>query len=241
MRITKDNFLFTRHIAHRGLWGNEILENSLSAYKNAVAFGYPIEIDLYLSTDGELFSFHDNTLSRMTGAEGYIYEKSSSELKALRLHNSDESIPTFDEVLSLVNGKVPLLIEIKNQPNKTVVDKVIERLKSYGGEFAIQSFNPLYIKRVKKLAPSFIRGILIGTKKDYKKEKPLTRFILHNMLLNFIIKPDFISVNHERLPIAKRYHKNKAVISWTVTSKDIYEKISSQCDNIIFEHFIPGN
>ena len=82
MRIKKDNFLLTRPIAHRGLWGKGFTENSLSAYRNAAEKGYPIEIDLYLSTDGVLFSFHDKTLNRMTGESGYIYEKTAAELKS---------------------------------------------------------------------------------------------------------------------------------------------------------------
>ena len=85
MRISESCWLKTKPIAHRGLWGENIAENSLSAYKNAAENGLPIEIDVYLSTDGEIFSFHDAGLKRMTGVEGKIFEKSSSELKELRL------------------------------------------------------------------------------------------------------------------------------------------------------------
>ena len=240
MRIKKDSFLLTRPIAHRGLWGEGFTENSLSAYRNAAEKGYPIEIDLYLSTDGVLFSFHDKTLDRMTGESGYIYEKTAAELKALRLNGTDETIPTFDEVLKIAEHKVPLLIEIKNQPDKTVVDKTVARLKRYGGVFAIQSFNPLYIARVKKLAPEFLRGILAtADEEELKNEKPLTRFIIKNTALNFLVKPDFISYDYKGLPLKKRKTKNKAVICWTVTSQEIYDKVKPFADNIIFENFIP--
>ena len=160
MRIEKDSWLITRPIAHRGLWGNGVIENSVTAYELAAKKQYPIEIDLYKTTDGELVSFHDNTLNRMTGENGFIYEKTLSELKSLRLSGTDEKIPTFNEVLEIAKNRSPLLIEIKNQPDKTVVDSVVKRLKEYNGEFAVQSFNPFYINRVKKLAPEFIRGIL---------------------------------------------------------------------------------
>ncbi len=240
MRLSKDCWLLNNPIAHRGLWTNGIVENSLSAYKNAVEKDYPIEIDLYSSLDGVLFSFHDATLSRMTGADGFIYQKTAKELKELTLQNSDEKIPTFDEVLSLVNGKVPLLIELKDQPDKTYVDKVIERLKNYKGEFAIQSFNPLYIKRVKELAPEFIRGIL--STKTYSKQLPfIKRQVVKNMLLNFLIKPDFISYSFEDLPLPKRKVKNLPLISWTITSQEDFEKIKPFVKNIIFENFIPKN
>ena len=238
MRLNSDSWLLTKPIAHRGLWGENIVENSLSAYKNAVINGYPIEIDLYSSVDGELFSFHDQSLERMTKEKGLIYEKTASKLKSIKLNGSDENIPTFDEVLSVVDGKVPLLIELKDQPNKTYVDKVIKRLKSYTGEFAIQSFNPLYIKRVKKLAPNFLRGIL--STKTYSKDLPfIKRKIVQNMLLNFVIKPDFISYSFEDLPLKKRKTKNIPFIAWTITSENDYQKVKPYVKNIIFEHFIP--
>ena len=238
MRLNNEYWLFHKPIAHRGLWGNGLIENSLSAYQNAVDNGYPIEIDLYSSSDGVLFSFHDATLVRMTGADGFIFQKSSVQLKELRLLDSQEKIPTFDEVLSLVDGKVPLLIELKDQPDKTYVDKVVERLKSYKGEFAIQSFNPLYIKRVKELAPEFIRGILAT--KTHSKELPfIKRMVIKNMLLNFLIKPDFISYSFEDLPLPKRKVKKTTLISWTLKSQEDYEKIKPFVKNIIFEHFIP--
>lgn len=240
MRIDENCFLVTEPIAHRGLWGDGVAENSLSAYKKAAENGYPVEIDLYLSKDGELFSFHDKTLDRMTGESGYIYDKTAAELKSLKLVGSDEGIPTFDQVLSVAENKIPLLIEIKNQPDKSVVDKTVVRLKRYGGVFAIQSFNPLYIARVKKLAPEFLRGILAtADEEELKNEKPLTRFIIKNTALNFLIKPDFISYDYKGLPLKKRRTKNKAVICWTVTSQEIYDKVKPFADNIIFENFIP--
>ena len=239
MRLSNDSWLLTKPVAHRGLWGNGIIENSISAYKNAVQNGYPIEIDLYSSTDGVLYSFHDQTLVRMTGADGFIYEKSSSELSNLKLMGSDEGIPTFDQVLEIVDGKVPLLIELKDQPDKSYVDKVVERLKSYKGEFALQSFNPFYINRVRKLAPEFIRGIL-GTKSHLKRLSYLKRKVIGNMYFNFMIKPDFISYSFEDLPLKKCKTKNIPVISWTITSQEVADKIKPYAKNIIFEHFIPS-
>ena len=238
MRLSSDSWLLTKPIAHRGLWGDKIVENSLSAYQNAVDNGYPIEIDLYSSSDGVLFSFHDQTLSRMTGENGFIFEKTSNELCSLKLNGCSETIPTFDNILEIVDGKVPLLIELKDQPNKAYVDKVVERLKSYKGEFAIQSFNPLYIKRVKQLAPEFIRGIL-GTKTHSQDLPFIKRKIVKNMSLNFLIKPDFIIYSFEDLPLKKRKTKNLPVITWTVTSQEIADKVKPFVKNIIFEHFIP--
>ena len=238
MRLKSDCWLLTKPIAHRGLWDENIIENSLSAYQNAVDNGYPIEIDIYSSCDGELFSFHDQNLKRMTGENARIFDKTAKQLKALSLNKSKEKIPTFDEVLSLVNGKVPLLIELKDQPDGEFVDKVVARLKKYKGEFAIQSFNPLYIKRVKKLAPAFLRGIL-GTSTHSKGQPFFKRLIVKNMCLNFLIKPDFISYSFEDLPLKKCKVKNLPVITWTITNQTEYQKVKPFAKNIIFEHFIP--
>ena len=233
MRLNKDYWLLNKPVAHRGLWGDEIIENSITAYRNAVEKGYPIEIDVYVTKDDKLVSFHDKTLKRMTGADGFVYEKTLAELKELRLAGTDEQIPTFDEVLAICENKTPILIEIKDQPNNTVVEKVIERLKSYKGEFALQSFNPLYIKKVKKLAPSFIRGIL--GRHDAKNKSAFTRLIVKKMLLNFLIKPDFISYSYKGIPKYTKKSKKIPVIAWTVTSAEI---ISITAPNSIY---VPHN
>ena len=85
MKIPKNHWLLTKPVAHRGLWGGEIVENSISAYQNAVLHGYPIEIDVYLTKDGQLVSFHDEKLDRMTGVSGLVYEKTLNQLKTLKL------------------------------------------------------------------------------------------------------------------------------------------------------------
>lgn len=239
MRLSKDSWLLNMPIAHRGLWGKDIIENSLPAYENAIKNNFAIEIDLYSSTDGEIYVFHDDSLTRMTGTNGFIYEKTSKELSKLKLANSEHTIPTFEQVLRLVNGRVPLLIELKNQPDKSYIDKVINRLKFYKGEFAIQSFDPFYINRVKKLAPDFIRGIL-GTKTFSKHLPFIKRIIVKNLTLNFLIKPDFISYSYEDLPLKKSKTKNIPLITWTITCKSDYQKIKPLVNNIIFENFLPN-
>lgn len=234
MRIDKNHWLFNKPIAHRGLWGNNVIENSLSAYQKAIDNGYPIEIDLFSTLDGEIVSFHDINLNRMTGVNEFIYKKTLKQLKELSLLDSEEKIPTLHEVLSLVNGKVPLLIELKNQPHKTFIEKIVNILKKYKGAFAIQSFNPLYLLKVKKRAPEFLRGVLASNIPD--TNKTIEKFIVKRMPLNFLVKPDFISYDYKGLPLKG----NKLpVISWTVTDNLTHNKIKPYCENIIFENFIP--
>jgi glycerophosphoryl diester phosphodiesterase len=236
MRTNKDCFLFNKPIAHRGLWNENIVENSLLAYQNAVEHGYPIEIDLYSTTDNEIVCFHDDTLSRMTGKDGFIYDKTLSELKELSLKNSGQKIPTLKEVLNLVSGKVPLLIEFKDQPNKNYISIAVKILKEYKGDFAVQSFNPLYLLKIKKLAPNFIIGVL-GTNTPPKERSFLTKFIVKNLSLNFLIKPDFISYNYKGLPIKKPF--NLPLLAWTIRDNEQATKALTFADNIIFENFIP--
>ena len=236
MAISKESWLFARPIAHRGLWGGDVVENSLTAYKAAADNGYPIEIDLFLTTDGEIVCFHDDDLYRMTGVKGKIYKQSLAELKNLSLKGTAERIPTFKEVLDIARGKIPLLIEIKDQENDYIVDKTADILKAYDGEFAVQSFNPFYIKRLKRLAPNFTCGIL-GT---HEKERGrITNFVLKHLCFNFMIKPDFISYNKNGLKYVKRKAKKMPVIAWTVLNEKERLSLPPFVKNIIFENFIP--
>ena len=236
MKLKNDSWLLTRPIAHRGLWGGDIIENSTAAFKAAADAGYPVEIDLFLTADNEIVCFHDYTLDRITGAKGKITDRSLDELKALCLKETDEKIPTFAEVLDICRGKVPILIEIKDQENDYIVDKTVDILKGYDGEFAVQSFNPFYIKRAKQLAPDFICGVL-GT---HTKEKGrIANFVLKHLCFNFKVKPDFISYNKDGLKFVRRKAKKTPVIAWTLTSEEERQSLPPFVKNIIFENFIP--
>jgi glycerophosphoryl diester phosphodiesterase len=238
MRINKDCWLTTIPIAHRGLFSGTAVENSISAYKEAIKNEFAIEIDVYLTKDLRLVCFHDENLLRATGEDAFIYDKTLDELKKLNLFNTEEKIPTLDEVLALCENKTPLLIEIKNQPNKMVVDMLIERLKGYGGEFAIQSFNPLYLIQAKKLAPEFLRGVL-GTAEKGEVKNPIKRWIVREMPLNPLAKPDFISYDFNAIPLKKSRRKNLPLLAWTVRDLDTEIKVRPFIDNIIFENYIP--
>lgn len=237
MRISSKHWLTRNPIAHRGLWGDSVKENSILAYELAARAGYPIETDVWQTADGELVCFHDDTLKRMTGADGYVYDKTFAQLRELHLADSLEKIPSLKEVLSVVDGRVPLLIEIKNQPSKKIVEALVKTLKDYTGEFAVQSFNPLYLLKLKKLAPQILRGVLSAKNVDDKSA--FKRFIVKSMPFNFLIKPDFISYDYRDLPLKKSKRKGLPLLGWTVTSQKVHDEIKQSVDNIIFEKFIP--
>ena len=143
--------------AHRGLHGETVPENSLLAFDLAAKEEYGIELDVQLSADGEVMVFHDYRLARMTGCEKKLCELTAAELSGLRLKGTDEKIPTFREVLALVDGRVPLLVELKGESTDTsLCPKVAELLREYGGAYCIESFNPLLLGKMRKQLPVFL-------------------------------------------------------------------------------------
>ncbi|MGR3723367.1 glycerophosphodiester phosphodiesterase family protein [Abyssibius alkaniclasticus] len=154
-----------RPIAHRGLHGGAVPENSRAAFEAAIDGGYGIELDLQLSSDGQAMVFHDYDLARLTGQSGPIQMRSAAELAELTLGNG-EGVPTFAEVLALVAGRVPLLVEIKDQDGTLGPDigaleaACAAELASYAGPVAVMSFNPHAIYEMARIAPDIARGLV---------------------------------------------------------------------------------
>ena len=141
--------LLQKPVAHRGLHDDTAPENGIAAFRAAVSYGYPIEMDVRLSKDGEIVVFHDASLARMTGANLNVADCTAEELSLLHLAGSQEHIPLFSDFLREIDGKVPLLIEIKNMPSvnkKAFAAHLAEALKDYRGEYAVQSFQPFYLR-----------------------------------------------------------------------------------------------
>lgn len=234
------DFLKKNLIAHRGLHNIDrgIPENSLSAFKMAVKKNYIIEMDVHILTDGEVVVFHDDNLFRMTGINKLIKNTTYNELKDLKLKNTKEHIPLLKDVLNLIDGKVPVIIELKYD-NKVglLEDKVIKLLKNYKGKYAIKSFSPLSIYYFRRKSPETIRGQLVT---DFKHEKRgiLWRLTLGKMIFNPITKPDFISCDIRSLPNKriKRIRKKVLVLGWTIKNKADLAKSKEYCDNYICEN-----
>lgn len=213
--------------AHRGYHDKpEIPENSMAAFRRAIRYGLPTEIDVHLIADGSLVIFHDDELERETGVKGIIEDYDIVNLRKLRLEGTDEVIPTFDEVLDLYEGTgLPLLIELKvNRKNYAPLSKAVaERLDRYSGPFAIQSFDPRVLMEFKRIRPDFTRGQL--AKNFYKKTEGLPFYqvaILTGMFLNRLTKPDFISYkfrDRDNRALRRRVDKKGTTeASWTIRS-----------------------
>lgn len=242
-----NSFLHTLPIAHRGLHGDGIPENSLAAFRAAVRAGYAIETDVRLTKDGKIVVFHDDRLLRMTGDPRTVSECTMSELRALFLENTAEKIPTLDELLETADGRVPLLIEIKNMPNvggKEIARALAHALDGYRGEYAIQSFQPFYVKHYKKLRQNVPCGLLscaTFSRADFGGS-PLWRikaWAVGGLKLNFLVKPDFVSYCGADLPCraVERFRGTK--LAWTIRSPEEEAHARAYADNIIFEQYLP--
>ena len=233
--------------AHRGLHGGEIPENSLAAFEKACEAGFGIELDVQLSRDGTVMVFHDYTLARMTGREGKLKELDAAELQSLSLNGTTETIPTFAEVLALVDGRVPLLVELKGENLDTsLCEKVASHLSAYKGTYCLESFNPLLIGYVKRKRPEYKRGQLVTIlkKKDANQPFPV-RFMLSHMLLNFISRPHFIAFDMMKKPtvgiLAASSVLGAKKFAWTVRSAEDYNSLKERGILSIFENFTPSD
>ena len=232
-----DKFKF---IAHRGLFDREkIPENSMLAFDKALEKGYSIEIDVNMTQDGYIVVFHDNSLKRMTGIKNDITTMTLSEIKKLKLLGTENKIPTFEDVLLQVSGKVPILIEVKpNSKYKELMKKLINLLEKYNGKYSIQSFDPRIVYWLKKNTPHISRG-QISSKNIREVKSRILKILLGKMVFNIITKPNFIS--YQYLSINEKFYKKqknkgREVIAWTLKNKEDYEKIRDNCDMVVFEN-----
>jgi glycerophosphoryl diester phosphodiesterase len=217
----------------------------MPAFALAIKKGYGIELDLHLLSDGSLAVFHDNTLVRTTGKEGNIKDLTKEQLKDYNLEGTRFTIPTFSEVLKLVDGQVPLIIELKTENNTAQLCKAtVNALQGYKGDFCIESFDPRPLIWLKKNCPDIVRGQL---SQNFFKEpsglKVPLQFILTTLLLNFLTKPDFIAYkfserNNIFCKICKSLWKHN-MVTWTITSSQNYDTAIGEDYVPIFEQIEP--
>ena len=233
------SFLVEKMFAHRGLWDEESPENSISAFQKAIDKGYGIELDVNPIQDGTPVVFHDSKMSRMTGLDKYIVHFTKEELETTTLLNSKEKIPTFKQVLDLVDGKVPLLIEIKTQEKVGELEqKIFDLLKDYKGEFAIQSFNPYQLEWFYKNAPKIWRGQLSGFFKD-EKMSLFKKFVLKRLGMRKISHQDFVNYDLKNLPNRFTRRLRIPLLSYTINNQTQYTKALKYSDNVVFQGFEP--
>lgn len=248
--MTLPRAFLDRPIAHRALHNKAEgrPENSREAVMAAVESGYGIEIDIQPSKDGVPMVFHDYALTRLTGVQGPIAMRTAKELGAIPLLNGQSGIPTLAEVLEIVAGQVPLLIEIKDQdgrmgPNVGPLERSIaDVLGTYSGPVAVMSFNPHSVAKMGELCPQIPRGI---TTSAYTAEDWPTLPAEVRMHLKAI--PDFdrtgaCFISHEAADlesgdVANIKAKGAPVLCWTIRSAEAEAKAREIADNITFEGY----
>ena len=235
-----DSWIVKTPIAHRGLHDEEIPENSLASFENAIRHNYAIELDLRMTSDGQVVVFHDDNLGRVTGSSGYVNKTKLEDLKKLKLGKSAETIPTLQETLELVAGRTPLVIEIKNMNKVGEMERAVWAILSkYAGEYCIQSFNPYSLEWFKIHAPQVKRGQL----SCYFKKADIglvKRAVLKRLLLNKVSDPNYIAYNVDDLPNKYvRKYKDLPLLAWCVRTLEQKEKAIKYADNIIFENVDP--
>ena len=224
--------------AHRGYHdlAKGFPENSLPAFERACTHGYGMELDVQLTKDQKLVVLHDFSLLRACGIDAQVDELTLDEIKKLRLFNTVCTIPTFEEVLELVDGRTPLIVEIKQKgADSETCRQSAKLLDHYQGSYCVESFNPMAVGWFKNHRPNYVRGQLSG---ELNMKQP-AKFILENLLANFISRPDFIAYdvehrNRTALKLCKALFK-APIVYWTVKDRADYDALKSSI--IIFEGF----
>ena len=242
------DWLTARPIAHRALHGGALVENTLGAAAGAVAANYGIETDLQLSADGEVIVFHDDMLDRLTTASGPVNAKTSTELKKIAFKDSGERIPTLGELLALVAGRTPLVLELKSawDGDERLVARVAKQLESYAGPVAAMSFDPRMVEALRKHAPGLPRGIVAERyyRAEYWDKMPwLHKFALGNLLHFLSTRPHFVAYRVQDLPaiapLLARHALGMPLLTWTVRTETERRRARFWANQMIFEGFRP--
>lgn len=230
-------------VAHRGNWtaGPERPENSLAAFASAADGSLAIELDVQLTSDGVVVVLHDDDLGRMTGQPGLVADSSLAQVKARPLLGGREQVPTLSEVLALIDGRVPVFIEIKDPPKVgPLEDAVARELADYRGQVAVMSFNPFSLQRMASVTPQVTRGQLSG---DFEGEDLAWYevLLLRNLLMNWASKPDFVALELDVVPSVTTTVQDwwgRPLLCWTVEDSEDAELAARHCDAAIVD---PGS
>lgn len=227
----------TRHtFAHRGLHSFGIPENSRAAMEAAIERGFGIECDIQMSRDNVPLVFHDWELNRLTSERGRVADKSAEELCRMKLGETDQSIWTLSDLLELVDGRVPILIEVKSLPHFAIQEACAAIAKVIGSYFrplAVMSFDPRMGEWFAKRAPQHTRGLVCtdtldhGWKHAWRQPHALER-----------AQPDFLACDIRDLPnaVCSLWHEaERPLLTWTVRTTDLREKALAHTDALIGE------
>ena len=214
------------------------------AFQRAAEAGFGIEMDVQLSKDRVPVVFHDYTLRRICGQAGKVSQYTYEELRKFSLCGTDQRIPRFEDVLKLVDGRVPLIVELKIETMDTGVCPAADRLLAdYGGMYCVESFHPLGVLWYRRNRPHVVRGQLADAFYREGEYRSFLYFLLQNLLFNWLAKPDFIAYNHKypgmlSLSLCRGLYRSTSA-AWTIKSQEELDEAEKHFDLCIFDSFVP--
>jgi glycerophosphoryl diester phosphodiesterase len=229
-------WLRATQFAHRGLHGDGLAENSPAAFAAAMARGLGIECDVQKSSDGQAMVFHDWELDRLTGETGRLADRSADQLRRITLTGGADTIPSLRQLLDLVGGKVPLLIEVKSRSDRPVAAlclAVRRVLEGYRGPHGVMSFDPRVGRWFRRHSPMTVRGLIVTEEDD----KALFGRIRRHFWLWFA-RPDFLAYDIRDLPsrfAGSQRRRGMPLATWTVRSPELRERAGQYADAPIAE------
>jgi glycerophosphoryl diester phosphodiesterase len=247
--VNAPGWLVARPIAHRGLHDASAgrIENTRAAFAAAIDGGFAMECDLQLSRDGEAMVFHDGTLDRLTGRSGRVDALDAAELADIAITGAGESIPTFADLLGLVAGRMPLVVEIKSAftGDLRLTERAVALAAQYDGPLCFKSFDPAIVVSLRRLCPERPRGIVAMAFLDGSDERASAeqRRSLGHLLHFNESEPDFISWRVDDLPHAAPFFcrsvLGRPVMAWTVRTPEQRAMVARHADQMVFEGFLP--
>ena len=229
---------------HRGFHDKPLIpENSMAAFRRTKEKGWGSEMDIHLMKDGSLGITHDSNLKRVTGEDVHIEDLTKEELEKYRLEGTDEKVPLFEELLEL---RIPLIVELKVYKGNynELAAAAWERLKDYDAPYCIESFDPRAVYWFTKHHPEVIRGQL---SQDFFKDgevelSGLMKGLATNLFFNFLTKPDFVAYkfsDRDNAALQRYLRKGGQEVSWTIRTREDFDKAVSYGSIPIFERFDP--
>lgn len=232
--------------AHRGLYEKDqsVPENSLEAFKRAAAYGCGVELDVQLSKDGAVVVFHDDTVDRMTTGKGRVDSFTLSELQAMPLMGTAHCMPLFTDVMAVLDGVSPTIVELKSTPNyKELCEKTLAILRTCKGPYCVESFDPRIVRWFYLHAPDIVRGQLTEAYSYWRKAGlPLWRcLMMHTLCINFLTHPQFIAFGRGHRPLCMLLGRRLGTMTvfWTERPDSDHELLAKRYDCRIFEHYRP--
>jgi glycerophosphoryl diester phosphodiesterase len=249
-KLRAPDWLTARPVAHRGLHdaARGVIENMPAAAQAAISGNFSIECDIQLTADGEAMVHHDDALGRLNDGSGALLDMTAAQLKAVTFRNTSERMMSLGDLCALVNGRVPLVIEVKSHFNgdRKLVRRMAEVLASYSGPAVGMSFDPDQLLALREIMPALPRGIVAERSydaADWPEASPAQRRGMMHLRHAFHTRPHFVAYWVNELPAPSPWITRNLfglpLLAWTVRTPEQRDRAARYADQMIFEGFRP--